>query len=76
MLQEVILNSIARRDEEGTAQNIFMVGDVKQSIYSFRFAQPRAFPAKARGLSSGSESAQDFPAEKLSKPCGNIDGRQ
>ena len=46
MLQEVILNSIARRDEEGNAQNIFMVGDVKQSIYSFRFAQPELFLQK------------------------------
>lgn len=46
MLQEVILNSFARRDEEGRAENIFMVGDVKQSIYRFRFAQPELFLQK------------------------------
>ena len=45
-LQEEILTSIARRDENGYPYNIFMVGDVKQSIYRFRLAKPRLFMDK------------------------------
>ena len=33
------------RSTEGL-RNIFMVGDVKQSIYRFRLARPGAFPGK------------------------------
>ena len=46
-LQEEILNSVARRDSEGRACNIFMVGDVKQSIYRFRLAKPKLFMEKS-----------------------------
>ena len=45
-LQEEILTSIARRDENGYPNNIFMVGDVKQSIYRFRLAKPTLFMDK------------------------------
>lgn len=38
LLQETILNSISR--ERLGQPNIFMVGDVKQSIYKFRLARP------------------------------------
>jgi ATP-dependent helicase/nuclease subunit A len=37
MVQEYILNTISRNN------NIFMVGDVKQSIYKFRHARPELF---------------------------------
>ncbi|MFR2534697.1 MAG: helicase-exonuclease AddAB subunit AddA [Clostridia bacterium] len=40
MVQEYILNSIAR------GNNLFMVGDVKQSIYKFRQARPELFLEK------------------------------
>ena len=43
-VQEYILNSIAR-EPLGTP-NIFMVGDVKQSIYKFRQARPELFMEK------------------------------
>ena len=46
-LQESILNSVARYDEEGYPANVFMVGDVKQSIYRFRMAKPELFNQKA-----------------------------
>lgn len=46
-LQEAILTSIARRDPAtGEYRNMFMVGDVKQSIYKFRMARPRLFQEK------------------------------
>ena len=40
MLQETIIGRIAGKD------NLFMVGDVKQSIYKFRLAEPEIFKAK------------------------------
>ncbi len=46
LVQEELLNAVARRDEEGEPCNIFMVGDVKQSIYSFRAADPSLFTEK------------------------------
>ena len=41
MVQEVILNIISKRDDGNP--NMFMVGDVKQSIYRFRQAKPELF---------------------------------
>lgn len=46
-LQEAILTGIARRNPHtGECSNLFMVGDVKQSIYKFRMARPRLFTEK------------------------------
>ena len=45
-LQESILNAVARYDENGYPSNVFMVGDVKQSIYRFRMAKPELFSDK------------------------------
>jgi ATP-dependent helicase/nuclease subunit A len=44
MVQETILKLVAKEDEE--AGNMFMVGDVKQSIYRFRLAEPNLFLGK------------------------------
>ncbi|MCR3759068.1 helicase-exonuclease AddAB subunit AddA [Clostridium felsineum] len=41
MVQEVILGTISKKDTENP--NLFMVGDVKQSIYRFRQANPGIF---------------------------------
>ena len=46
-VQEYILKSIARED------NYFCVGDVKQSIYSFRQARPELFMEKYREYAKG-----------------------
>ena len=43
-VQESILQLVTRGDFE--AGNLFMVGDVKQSIYGFRLAEPKLFMSK------------------------------
>lgn len=44
-LQEAILTSIAKREGQEYS-NMFMVGDIKQSIYKFRMARPKLFREK------------------------------
>ena len=51
-IQENLLNAIARRDANGNPKNIFMVGDVKQSIYGFRDAKPEIFVNKSHKYES------------------------
>ena len=43
-VQEAILQLVSRQGEKGS--NLFMVGDVKQSIYRFRLADPGLFLQK------------------------------
>ncbi len=45
-LQEAILQGVSREE------NLFMVGDVKQSIYGFRMANPQLFSEKYQSFSS------------------------
>lgn len=49
LLQEEIVRRIARED------NLFMVGDVKQSIYKFRLAEPEIFRDKYRSYRDGGD---------------------
>ena len=50
LVQEIIINMISRIDK-GTP-NVFMVGDVKQSIYRFRQAKPELFLEKYHSYKS------------------------
>lgn len=43
-VQELLLSSISKRSDG--AENVFMVGDAKQSIYRFRMARPEIFTDK------------------------------
>ena len=55
-LQERILSLVSRQD--GPAGNMFMVGDLKQSIYRFRLAEPRIFLEKLTSYpKAGGETA-------------------
>ncbi len=49
-IQEIILKTVSRAEEE--TPNMFMVGDVKQSIYRFRQAKPDLFLEKYNNYSS------------------------
>lgn len=50
LVQEVILSVISRKNSDNP--NLFMVGDVKQSIYRFRQAKPELFLEKYTNYSS------------------------
>ena len=46
MLQEAILTAVSRGKYDAVHNNMYMVGDVKQSIYRFRMARPQLFMGK------------------------------
>ncbi len=51
-VQEAILRLVSRETHPGHADNLFAVGDVKQSIYRFRLAEPEIFRRRAEAFES------------------------
>lgn len=56
--QDRIIEALSRDDREA---NRFLVGDVKQSIYCFRLANPRIFQGYSRQWAKGSPLHQTIP---------------
>ncbi len=59
-VQDLIFNSVSRN---GT--NLFVVGDVKQSIYGFRQAMPEIFLSRKNSLPLYNEEADEYPAKVI-----------
>lgn len=58
VIQEALIGRISREN------NLFMVGDVKQSIYKFRLAEPEIFQGKYKNYA---EQMKEFGPEALSE---------
>ena len=56
LVQELILTSISKKSLDGN--NLFMVGDVKQSIYRFRQARPELFMEKQESYTMEESNSQ------------------
>ena len=59
-LQEDILTAVSGKSRD--VHNMFMVGDVKQSIYRFRLAMPQIFMAKKDSYTPYNRQHPAFPA--------------
>ncbi|MBQ8684330.1 MAG: helicase-exonuclease AddAB subunit AddA [Clostridia bacterium] len=55
--QDALFRALSRQE-----QNLFMVGDVKQSIYGFRQAMPEIFTGKRDAFSAYDQAKPDYPA--------------
>ncbi len=51
-LQEAILRLVSRESSDRLPDNLFAVGDIKQSIYRFRLAEPRLFADRAEAFAA------------------------
>ena len=70
MVQEIILTSVSGIPEG--KPNVFMVGDVKQSIYKFRLARPELFMEKYESYSSEGGDYQRIDLHKNFRSRGEV----
>lgn len=70
MVQEAILNSISR--ERFGKNNVFMVGDVKQSIYKFRLARPELFVEKYNRYTAQESECQKIELHRNFRSRGSV----
>jgi ATP-dependent helicase/nuclease subunit A len=54
-LQQAILELVSRESDPQRVNNLFVVGDVKQSIYRFRLAEPSLFTARLNRFRGGAD---------------------
>lgn len=69
-IQEVILSSISGRSKG--EPNVFMVGDVKQSIYKFRMAKPELFMEKYASYGRGDDKSLIIDLKKNFRSSGCV----
>jgi len=71
-LQEAILRAVSREDEPDREANLFTVGDLKQSIYRFRLAEPSLFAGRERTLGRSSRRGEVVPLRENFRSRGTI----
>jgi ATP-dependent helicase/nuclease subunit A len=71
-LQEAILRLASRETADPPQGNLFAVGDIKQSIYRFRLADPDLFAARADDFDSGSPIGTLIPLQDNFRSRGAI----
>ncbi len=64
-LQDELVEQLVAGDGDTTGGKLFLVGDVKQSVYGFRYAEPRRFLARL-AAADGVQGRADRPACQLS----------
>lgn len=69
-VQEEILKAVSREEEGG--HNLFMVGDVKQSIYRFRLARPELFMEKYASFSTEESERQRIDLHENFRSRGQV----
>ncbi len=72
MLQEEILTAVSRGKVNPEYNNIYMVGDVKQSIYRFRMARPQLFMEKYNTYTNDESKCQKIELQKNFRSRKNV----
>ncbi len=70
LIQEAILTSVSKVNQG--IYNVFMVGDVKQSIYSFRLSRPELFMEKFHSYSTTAGERQRIDLHKNFRSRGEV----
>ena len=57
-LQQAIIRLVSRESDPDRTDNLFVVGDVKQSIYRFRLAEPKIFTERLHAFHGGADEGE------------------